>query len=340
MRFLRTLALLLGRMFDRLASALLSWSRGPDAGPDSVGWAEAREDGPPEHWIRYIRQRAPWLVRGNRPAPPDLPVGRAARPVERPEQALESARAPEPPRPAGGRPRMILSPPESPAARPGVTEPESHNRAVSAPGTGPVPVPPVVRRADTPAGATVMAPAGGPSRDLIPATVADFGRARRGADSGAPPVARVIYGGPGVLEAGSPVPRGALGAPPSIRAAGVGVEWPELPMRAPAEKLEFSGDNSGIDRTRPEAAIAGMWTVGGSAPPKPIAEGRQETAAGASAQPGLEFLEEDRWPDLPDTRSRGAEWEVPSSRSLEREQHRLTRLRAEQAGSSWSGPHS
>ena len=69
MRVLRTLAALVGRMFGRLARLLLLWSRGPAAGePDPAGWAEGPDNGPPEHWIRYIQQRAPWLVRGRRPS--------------------------------------------------------------------------------------------------------------------------------------------------------------------------------------------------------------------------------------------------------------------------------
>jgi len=334
MRFLRTLASLLGRMFERLARALLSWSSGPDAGVDWVDWARGRDDGPPEHWLRYLRQRSPWLVRGNRPAPPRHPVRRSAEPPPR------SARAPEPPRPAAERSQRAVSPPGPPAEHPEATGPTAHDRSASGAGTGPIPVSSGVRRADPAAGAKVMAPGAGPKRDCTPPAVTERGEGRRVADADAPEVAWVTRGRAAVLDAESPGPSGAHRGAPRLGAADVGVEWPELPMRAPAEQLEFPGGDSGVTGPRTESPIAGMRPVGGSGVPKPIVEGWTETGARASARPGPEFLEEYRWPELPDTRSRGAEWEVPSSRSLEREQLRLTRLRAEQAGSSWSGPPS
>jgi hypothetical protein len=52
-----------------------------------------------------------------------------------------------------------------------------------------------------------------------------------------------------------------------------------------------------------------------------------------------DLLEDERkWADLPDTGL--GEWEVQSTRSLIREQLHLARLLKEQAGSSWSAPHS
>lgn len=53
-----------------------------------------------------------------------------------------------------------------------------------------------------------------------------------------------------------------------------------------------------------------------------------------------QILEDDRWPELPDAGWRGETWAIPSNRSLVREQYRLDRLKAEQAGFSWSEPHS
>lgn len=341
MSVLRTLASLLGRMFDRLARALLSWSRGPAKGAaDAAVWAQSPDDGPPEHWLRYIRQRSPWLVRGNRSAPPTFPARAAASPVEHREPPRASARAPEPPRPAGGRPRMILPRPEPSAAPPAAPTPDTNGRSASAPPARAVPKSAVVWRADPPVGAKVIAPLAGPKRDPIPAPVPELVEGGRLADPVVPEADRVMRGGPAFLDAESPSPSGARRAHPSLDAEGAGVEWPALPLRGLAEKLASSGEDSGSAGARTAPAIDGMRLVGGSASLKPGAEGRKETGARSSAQRGPEFQEEDRWPDLPDTRSRGEEWEVPSSRSLEREQLRLTRLRAEQAGSSWSGPPS
>ena len=68
MGVLRTLALLLGRAFQHLARMLLSWSREPvETSPDPADRADSPDDGPPEHWLKYVGQRAPWIVRRIRP---------------------------------------------------------------------------------------------------------------------------------------------------------------------------------------------------------------------------------------------------------------------------------
>ncbi len=341
MRVLRTLAALIGRMFDRLARMLLRWSRGPEAGePDAAGWTEASDHGPPEHWIRHIRQRAPWLVRGSRAAPSGVPLRWTASPVRQRGQPVRPAPAPEPARAAGEHPRMLLSPPERPTAPPEAGDAraphvetrhvEANHAAVIPAATVSIPVSspvrPVVRRGGAPVGARVTAPSTGQARESVSAgAVIEPAEVRQPPGVKFPGPAPLGRGEPAMVHTELPGPVAGRGAPLSLDTEDAAAPWPDLPVRARAE-------NSGA----PAPDASASWTA--------ASEGRKDSGARAEGQraaPGqTEFQEAHRWPDLPEPRSRGEAWEAPSSRLREREQLRLTRLRAEQAGSSWSGLHS
>ena len=111
MRVLRTLAALVGRMFGRLARLLPLWSRGTGGGRAGSGRlgrrARQRSTGALDP---YIQQRAPWLVRGRRPAPPGVPVRRTASPGQQRSQPVRPTRAPAPLGPASERPLIVQSP--------------------------------------------------------------------------------------------------------------------------------------------------------------------------------------------------------------------------------------
>src|SRR6266545_3511146 len=113
MRVLRRLAALIGWVLDRMARALVSW-----AGVARPGGApESGDDGPPEHWLRYIRARAPWLLAGNRlrrrsagTRPPARPALEGAAPASAEPRTAEPGAplpspvaVPRPPRAAGFR---------------------------------------------------------------------------------------------------------------------------------------------------------------------------------------------------------------------------------------------
>jgi hypothetical protein len=341
MGVLRTLAALVGRMFDRLARVLLRWSRGPEPGePEPDGWVEAPDNGPPEHWIRHIRQRAPWLLRGSRPAPLGVPVRRTASPIQQRRQPVRPVAAPEPPRPASEHPRMNPSASERPIAHPeapearaphgGIHDAEPSHAAVVAAETASLPVSspvgPVLRRGRAPVGARVTAPLAAQERESVSRSgVLEPAEARRSPVVNPPGQVLRVRGGPAILHAESTGPVAGRRSPPNRHTEDAVAPWPELPARARAEN--------------PDARLPAASTSLTAA-----AEGRTKSGARAegqrSARGHTEFQEEHRWPDLPEPRSRGDEWEVPSSRLREREQLRLTRLRAEQAGSSWSELHS
>lgn len=341
MRVLRTLAALVGRMFGRLARMLLRWSRGPEAGePDPAGWAEGPDNGPPEHWIRYIQQRAPWLVRGRRPAPLGVPVRRTASPVQQRSEPVRPTRAPEPPQPASERPLIVQSPLERPTAHPeahgaraahlGTHHAEANPAAVIVAATvsNPLwsPVRPIVRRLEAPVGARATAPLAGQEREPVSrSAVVERAAARRSPVVNPRDEVVLARGGPAIPHAELPGPIAVRRDLPGHHTEDAVARWPELPARAQAQNPE----------ARLPVVSASLTAAG---------ERRTESGARAegprAARAQTEFPEEHRWPDLPEPRSRGEEWEAPSSRLREREQLRLTRLRAEQAGSSWSGLHS
>ena len=339
MRVLRTLAALVGRMFGRLARLLLLWSHGPEAGePDPAGWAEGPDNGPPEHWIRYIQQRAPWLVRGRRPGPPGVPVRRTASPGQQRSQPARPTRAPAPPGPASERPLIVQSPLERPtphqeargarAPHPGPHHPEANPAAVIVAATvsNPLssPVRPMMPRVEAPVGATASALLAGQREPVSRSAVVEGAAARRSPVVNPRGEVMPVRGAPAIPHAEVPGPIAGR-RDPGLETEDAGARWPDLPARTRAQNPEA-----------PLPVASASLTAAGERQTESGARAEAQRAARAQT----EFQEEHRWPDLPEPRSRGDEWEAPSSRLREREQLRLTRLRAEQAGSSWSGLHS
>jgi hypothetical protein len=342
MGVLRTLALLLGRAFQHLARMLLSWSRVPVEGSaDPTDGADSPDDGPPEHWLKYVGQRAPWIVRRIRPVlrAPERPaavepgeLGPGSVPAQRPAAAGASvyptgdgppAAAPLPLPVSGtsvlgsgsaraaGPHAPAATPLETWAARPGDPPASPATRAVPA-----VPQPVPMRR-------RALAAAQATEPDST---------ARRPA---APE--RVIQPGPVRFPDESPGP-GPVSRIRAARATGEHTSrWPPLEREAPPTRGERAAEKTAM------TAVPPVWAApraGSRAFPEPVPEDREDGAARASPDGEPDIPEEDRWPELPNTGWGEDTWQGPSSRSLVREQLRLNRLLAEQAGSSWSGPRS
>jgi hypothetical protein len=336
MRLLRAIASLLGRVLHRLARALLSWSReSAEGSTDPAGWADSPDGGPPEHWLRYIRQRAPWLVRGNRPAPPSIPPRRPAPPVQRPQPPRPPAGVEEHPDSPRARPRMMRRGPELPSARPEESPANPADRSERAPATRSAPRPVAVRDAGA------VAPP--PALRTEPGTIGRVAREpREPAHSERPPPSRnrgAALPVPVVLTTEPRQPNLTHRALPASEAVVTGADWPPLPSGGPLLGLGTHRDDSEPAVRLAEASSVGTLPPGGPRP-NPIRIAPAQHHTGGPPPHGSQFREEDRWPDLPNTEWRGNAWEVPSSRSLVKEQLRLARLRAEQAGSSWSAPRS
>jgi len=331
MRVFRTLAFWLGRALARLARALLSWGRRPGEVPVDPGdWAPAPEEGPPEHWLRYIRQRSPWLARGMRPAPPAYPG-----------------------RPAGARPERRDPPSDGRRASPlrasGAPLEEGTHTEARQQGTGIEPADAAFGSAGRPTGAMPAETASAGSRPLVLEPKLAPRPVRRVAIRPAdvlpvvtPPATRP--GGPAEArrDDGPAVRHGtsrmrALRAVPTAIVEAPRPEWPRLPLED-REGRARRGQEAGTAEARAAGLPGAARAAERSAIPAPSPEADEAPRATDAAQREVEAQEGIPWPELPDTGWRGAAWQVPSSRLLEREQLRLTRLRAEQAGSSWSGP--
>lgn len=338
MSFLRSLASLVGRVFQRIARALLTWSRGSGesgGGPAAELW-QAPDDGPPEHWLRYIRQRAPWLVRGRRPGLPGVPARATRAAAEPPEPAptRASGARPEPPGALRARHRVVLPGPAAPPAHAEPPRPEPDRRLAYEPAGRSVSGSPTPQPARAPTLAKVVQPLAAPSRE--PPREEHLARARAAVPVRALRAARVNLAGE------SPASPEAVRPPPARGATVPRDEWPQLPpgMLTGEGSPEFAAPDSPVAAGRADFIPVASRAFGARTFPEPAPEGRTAPGAYAPAPGERESPEDERWPELPDMRWRGEAWPVPSSRSLVREQLRLTRLLAEQAGSSWSGPPS
>jgi len=128
---------------------------------------------------------------------------------------------------------------------------------------------------------------------------------------------------------------------PTGRATGDNtLRWPSLEREAPPARRERLSKDAGITGPADARPVQARSFVAMPAFPEPVHEGGDDGATRASPRVEPEVPEEDRWPELPNTGWGEDTWQGPSSRSLVREQLRLTRLLAEQAGSSWSAPRS
>jgi len=344
MGVLRTLALLLGRAFQHLARILLSWSRVPVESSAEPG-ADSPDDGPPEHWLKYVGQRAPWIVRRIRPVlrAPGRPA--AVEPGELGQGSVPAQR----PAAAGAPAHPVVDGPPAAASLPLPVSGTSELRSGSAQAGGSHDVPAATpleawpaQPSDPPAspatGAVPAAPQPVPMRRraLAPAQAAEPDNTAR--KPAAP--ARVIQPGPVRPPDQTPGP-GPAAWMPTDRATGEHtLRWPPLEREAPPTRVERAAEKAAM--TGP-AGVPPVWAMPRAASrafPEPVPENREDGTARASSHGEPEIPEEDRWPELPNTGWGEDTWQGPSSRSLVREQLRLTRLLAEQAGSSWSGPRS
>jgi hypothetical protein len=322
MGLLRRLASLLGRMFQRIARALLSWSRG--SGEREL-WPEGPDDGPPEHWLRYVRQRAPWLVGGRRTGSAGE-AREAARTAAAPEERRPQPPNPQPPHARRAPPRMVLPGPPAPQAGAGPPEQEAPGSPAEPP------------RASAPGPAAERAARGAVlSKVVLPGTPRETAPVERAPSAARWAAAREPAAG--AKRGGEPRERREENLPRAFdRSTEPRVEWPRLSpamaLDTPAARAQ-DGEAAGV---RSGAGAEGAEPLGerGFPASSPAAGAGPAARAAAPAEPS----ENARWPELPEMRWRGEAWQVPSSRALVKEQLRLTRLLAEQAGSSWSGPPS
>ncbi|HEU5218709.1 MAG TPA: hypothetical protein VFU23_08615 [Gemmatimonadales bacterium] len=343
----------LGRLLSRVGHRLLVWAAGAE-GDGAAEW-----DGPPEHWLRYIRQRAPWLVRSRRTeerSGPASAVG-ADRAFKRPRAfgAFKAIRA-FGTRLAG---RVRAAPGgwrDATEAQVPVPGPEQNERAAavrafraSRPGRvipataewttisaaraarlrvspGPEPAAPGARRESSRGtsrvAAVVRAPTVRPPAERTPM----------------PPVEPI---------SGAPGKTGRLGGSSASES-----EWPTgaLERPTPFDHPQWLADRLGAPHREEivaPGAPASFRDAPRRAPPSP-APFEAERGAEPGTWPSIARVpsrqgsaeDENCWPELPE--SQGDPWDLQSSRSLLREQHHLVRLRAEQmgAGSSWSARRS
>ena len=317
---------------------MLSWSLRTGHRTEDTASASLADDGPPEHWIRYVRQRAPWLARRHRPPRmvSPLPLEPApAGPVETSSVVGPVSRvAPSVPR----SPAMFpVGPPRATAQRPilpddGVGSARV-DRAAPMPAFGSdVPIRPsraaiehsqatsggssshrvvAVRQPERGEGAALSSPSNAPLssvRPMVPPTPAQS----------FPVPSPVTDNVPAMRDSGwAKLERDLLGQPTGWSEP-VSSRRPTVPLPPPAVPFHPS--------ERPPPTVAGN-------PPAAASDVRV-------ARGNEESVEPDGWPELPDAEAGGQAWETPAHRHLVREQRRQARLRAEQAGSSWSEPRS
>jgi len=353
-RLLRVLAVRLGDALDRVRRALLSWA---GVAADSVRDDTPGVDDRPGVWLDYIRARAPWLVAGKRHLP-----SRSVPPVVPPRPDASDTRVPDPILPAPAptatvkeappdqrRSRRSAIPAVQDSARPApprptVPVPPSTHSATQAPPV--LPPPPALPVPDTRATqpGRVIAP---PRRSAVSISSAWESAPRRTMSrpeletvtlSSSP--SRHVVPDQTTTTARPPeslpetAPRAPVARPDEARPEER--QWPRLlewafplahtyerPARRPAGEDESESGQQLLDHRRPTA--------------EPSVRGADRTH-GAPVARSFECDDVGLWADLPD-RGIGA-WQVQSSRSQIQEQLHLARLLAEQAGSSWSAPHS
>jgi len=320
MRLLRLVAALVGGTLQRLGRVLLSWAAvesRQDA--DQIG---DQHGGPPEHLVRYLRERAPWLLIGDRPLPtrgaPRLhpaPAGGApaastvsAMPRSQPDAGASSHRNADPVQPRATQARVPLR----------RAEPDHTVRQPAEPT--------MQKRIDSPATQRAAVPLVRPlNAEWRPTPIAE---------------ARPLSSRESTRRADQPdaTPRSTEtrwreSSTPAVTHSAPMVDlWVSLPapvfrVDAVAERDNAAPTVAVDDEARPESRQ--RPSVFEPTPDRGIRFLQPLPAPGDAADVG-------HWATLPD---RGfEEWEVQSTRLLLREQLHLIRLLAEQAGSSWSAP--
>ena len=335
MRLVRSLASLLGRVFQRLAGLLLAWSRGSASEPDLENWSAAPGDGPPEHWLRYVRARAPWLVRGNHAGPSPWPGGASN------GYPAEEARASQPERTASSNGPMQMSvaasaPPAAEAHRPYTVRGAKRTGqppALPAPETRPAAHAAVLYQelhpTAPPPSQAVSAPTA--RHEATPESTTGSGSAER---SSTRPT-RAVTPNSSIPRYVTPWRSRPTTPPPRVEHASGADFWPRLLHQDPPEpapRVSRNAPGAVIQDSEQEQARS---TGEASIPELPESSRAIPPEDRPAGEPDAE-----RWPTLPDMGWREASWEVPSTQSLVREQLHQARLRAEQAGSSWRGPRS
>jgi len=376
MRVLRRFVGLVGRVLDRVGRALVSWAGGSTRATEPADRAEEADHGPPDHWLRYIRQRAPWLLAGNRLRA--RPRGRP--PPSRPEARGETAVGPETaarsetaagPEIVGGPEAATTRPSRTPAAQRPEREGSPSNERRGGPRRDAprvvFPLPPRLLPSEIGlAEPIVLSPTraastrGEPTAAVVaPQSRADSSGGRHALRSQPPDHDRFAGEAKTVVEPGGSSGGGADGSHQRLASARsdasqVRVEpdevarpssgsipapppawWPGIPPlrvdgNEPQPVQQVAGDEGSVEsgiRFRPKGEHA-------------TGEMSRQQSARWAGRPQLEPEERAVWPDLPESGTEEAAWQARSNRALLREQRRLARLRAEQAGSSWSGPRS
>ena len=321
MRLLRLLAALVGGALHRLGQALRSWAGVGTSGEDDRA---PDENGPPEHWLRYVRERAPWLVTGKSRRAPVL--------QSRPAAVVTTAA----PRPASAAARA-----SAPATAPASGTASAAPAAARAPGpaeTGPV-QPPAPVPHPAPTIRTVSQPRLTAGRLRL---VAREIEKRSSGDAPVTPLDSTSIVTSPMPEQRSSISKPQPESPPSpLRFAPV--HSIVAPISAPISSeppVRAASATPRSDESWPSLPPPAFRLDAGEVATHPPPVPRDESEAAPEPPAQVEADDVGSWADLPD---KGFEaWQVQSIQSLLREQRHLARLLAEQegAGSSWSTPHS
>jgi hypothetical protein len=361
MTLVRRLARIAGLAFSRTAQRLLVWAAEKRDAETLAGPEAPRTDstdGPPAHWLEAIRARAPWLLAGQRFSqrgpvlrplvprascdPEQTPApGRELAPDRRRANVvykegdrgnatpkLEERTPPEPIRPRSPTPRRA---PLKPAERSSLPESRDQSHPQSR-----------IGKPEKPAG----------SRPPSPGISAAFPLAEGWGDS-APTIlqATVPLTAPEQTRSSPPAHQVPPAGPPERRPT---QSVPAEPRRGHAPSVFQDGPSEARPSLRPHQAESS-----GRAERNPTESARTEERSRPSirfhpvqwGERGREYpaqperpadsaneMVEDPWPQLPEWGWQ--QWQMDPIQRQFQEWDRRGRLKAEQAGSSWSGPHS
>ena len=351
---------------SRTAERVLTWAvERRDEEADEAPLADSI-DGPPAHWLATVRAKAPWLLAEQRYRPRAV-VLRPAVPA-----APEQTPAPDPGPQQDPRPANVVYKERNArnaTPKPGERTPPEPVR-LRAPSPGPSPAQGLER----------SSPAGSPAEHHPPYRPVQPEKSSRGrefpgwekAPGGQRPLGRET-----TPDGQRPPSPGAPARPQSSERSREGSRELTLkvPPTAPAEQgerpraamtsaqLHGGGNVPRVFQSHPIEARPGPrpHQVPPTGPPQPRPvesarpeesrrptarfhpvlwgeRGREYPAQSESATDSTNGLAEDPWPQLPEWGWQ--QWQMDPIQRQFRELDRRARLRAEQAGSSWSGPHS
>jgi hypothetical protein len=356
MAWLKRLVSIVGVALWRISAGLLRWSSSTAAASAPILVDETdQDDGPPAHWLATVRARAPWLLVGDRASRRSVPRRPLVRSVQRGPE-VNALRAEGPPdevgspvvRPSGGPARAASPAPSS--GRPGRPSPVSLLQSVpeapsrQVPSAGPMSRPaadtpqPTRREPPNPAGFPPVSRGVGISepRPVLRSPARRAAASEPSSGSSGRTGSRVSDGGAPSAAAAPPRLSGQPRERPNRAATdATAPPWRDAPAAPPATVV-VGHKPPGRDASRGAAPIAAQTRTLWLLPPTWPAPEHAEPARVPAPADHVSTPDDDRWPGLPDT-----EWELWQTSEIESPlpgSRRADRLRAEQAGSSWSVP--